>query len=81
MKRARESSLQVRGAKLFNTIPRDIMDTVTDSTDHFKAKLDDWLSNIQDQPSIPGRPRVAATGFSFVHSNTEHTLNNRHLTS
>ena len=61
VKRARESSLQVRGAKLFNTIPRDLRDTVTGSTDQFKAKLDEWLSNIPDQPSIPGRLRAAAT--------------------
>ena len=61
VKRARESSLQVRGAKLFNTIPRDLRDTVTGSTDQFKAKLDDWLSNIPDQRTIPGRQRAAAT--------------------
>ena len=61
VKRARESSLQVRGAKLFNTIPRDLRDTVTGTTDQFKAKLDEWLSNIPDQPSIHGRLRAAAT--------------------
>ena len=61
VRKARESSLRVRGAKLFNTIPRDLRDTVTGTTDQFKAKLDEWLSNIPDQPSIPGRLRAAAT--------------------
>ena len=47
VKRARNSTLQVRGAKLFNIIPRDLRDTVTGTTDQFKAKLDEWLSSYQ----------------------------------
>ena len=61
VKRAREASLQVKGAKLFNVIPRELRDTSTGSPEAFKAKLDDWLSTIPDQPTIPGRQRAAAT--------------------
>ena len=61
VRKARESSLQVRGAKLFNCIPREIRDTVTGTPDMFKAKLDEWLSTIPDQPTVPGRQRAAAT--------------------
>ena len=61
LKRARESSLQVRGAKLFNCIPREIRDTFTGTPDQFKAKLDSWLSTIPDQPTVPGRQRAAAS--------------------
>ena len=61
VKRARESSLQVRGAKLFNCIPREIRDTFTGTPDQFKAKLDSWLSTIPDQPTVPGRQRAAAS--------------------
>ena len=41
VKRAREASLQVRGAKLFNTIPRVLRDTFTGTTDQFKCGLDE----------------------------------------
>ena len=61
VKRARESSLQVRGARLFNCLPRDIRDTFTGSPEAFKSKLDDWLARIPDQPTIPGVQRAATT--------------------
>ena len=61
VRKARESSLQVRGARLFNCLPRDIRDMFTGTPEMFKARLDDWLSRIPDQPSIPGRQRAAAT--------------------
>ena len=60
VKKARESSLQVRGAQLFNCIPRELRDTFTGTTDQFKAGLDKWLSTIPDQPTVPGRVRAAA---------------------
>ena len=58
---ARESSLQVRGDKLFNAIPREIRDTSTGTTDMFKLKLDEWLSRVPDQPTIPDRKRAASS--------------------
>ena len=61
VKKARESSLQVRGAKLFNCIPKEIRDTVTGTPEMFKSKLDEWLATIPDQPTVPGRQRAAAT--------------------
>ena len=61
VKNARESSLQVRGAKLFNAVPREIRDTSTGTTDMFKLKLDDWLSRVPDQPTIPDRQRAASS--------------------
>ena len=61
VRNARESSLQVRGAKLFNIIPRELRDTMTGTSDQFKHKLDEWLSTIPDQPTVPGRHRAAAS--------------------
>ena len=62
VKKAKESSLQVRGAQLFNVIPRALRDMTAGSPEQFiKWQLDEWLSTIPDQPSIPGRPRAAAT--------------------
>ena len=61
VRKARENSLQVKGAKLFNCIPRELRDTKTGSPENFKSKLDQWLSTIPDQPTIPGRVRAAAS--------------------
>ena len=61
VRNARESSLQVRGARLFNIIPRELRDTFTGTTDQFKVRLDEWLSTIPDQPTVPGRQRAAAS--------------------
>ena len=61
VKKARESSFQVKGARLFNCIPRELRDTTTGTIDQFKAKLDSWLSTIPDQPTIPGSQRAATS--------------------
>ena len=61
VKKARESSLQVKGARLFNLVPRDLRDMKAVTVDTFKVGLDAWLANIPDQPTIPGRQRAALT--------------------
>ena len=59
VRRAREASLQVKGARLFNLVPRDLRDMSGVTVDTFKSGLDVWLKNIPDQPTIPGRQRGA----------------------
>ena len=61
VRKARESSLSVKGAKLFNLLPRDLRDTNTGTVEQFKAKLDGWLALVPDQPTIQGRQRAATT--------------------
>ena len=61
VRQARESSLAVHGARLFNTIPQHIREISSDSVDHFKHELDQWLTTIPGQPSIPTRQRPAKT--------------------
>ena len=61
VRNAREASLQVKGAQLFNSIPRAIRDINTGSSAQFKVQLDQWLSTVPDQPTIPGRPRPASS--------------------
>ena len=61
VKKAREASLSVKGARLFNLIPRDLRDTNTGTVDQFKSRLDDWLATVPDQPTIQGRQRAAST--------------------
>ena len=61
VRKAREASLQVKGARLFNLIPMDLRNMSGVSVDMFKSGIDAWLSKIPDQPTIPGRQRAALT--------------------
>ena len=60
VRKAREASLSVKGAKLFNSIPQQLRD-MNGKAEQFKSGLDKWLSTIPDEPSIPDRQRVALT--------------------
>ena len=59
VRNAREASLQVKGARLFNLVPKEVRNLSGVSADMFKSGLDAWLTNIPDQPTIPGRQRSA----------------------
>ena len=62
VRKAREASLQVRGAGLFNCLPRDIRDLLTGTPEIFKIRLADCLSRIPDRQlltSVPGRITVS----------------------
>ena len=61
VRKAREASLSVKGAKLFNTLPRGLRDITTGTVDNFKRELDGWLEKISDQHTIPGRQWAATT--------------------
>ena len=66
VRNARESSLAVKGAALFNLCPRGLRDMASDHQDRFKENLDAWLFSIPDQPSIPDCQRAAETN-SLLH--------------
>ena len=61
VRKAREASLSVKGAQLFNSIPRGLRDLNHGSVEAFKSGLDAWLSTIPDEPTIPDRPRADLT--------------------
>ena len=61
VRKAREASLKVKGARLFNLLPKEIRNLSGVSIDSFKSQLDSWLTQIPDQPTIPGRQRAALT--------------------
>ena len=61
VRQARESSLAVHGARLFNTMPQHIRSIQTGTIEQFKNELDQWLSTIPDQPTIPTKQRAAKT--------------------
>ena len=59
VKRARENSLSVKGAKMFNLLPADIRNINSDKVQNFKNKLDEFLRNVPDEPTIAGEQRVS----------------------
>ena len=60
VRKAREASLPVKGCKLFNLIPKEMRD-MSGTALQFKARLDKWLADIPDQPTVNGRQRAAKT--------------------
>ena len=60
VRRARERSLSVRGAKIFNLLPASLRNEEGDF-DLFKNHLDIFLSGVPDQPTTAGLARAAAT--------------------
>ena len=60
VRRARKSSLAVRGARLFNLLPASLRNQAG-SFDTFEIHLDTFLSGVPDQPTVPGLARAAAT--------------------
>ena len=61
VRRAKEASIRVHGAQLFNCMLRDLRDTATGSVDAFRQKLESWLETIPDEPTIPNCCRAAKT--------------------
>ena len=66
VRNARERSLGVRGAKLFNLLPEHIRNLNTEHVDYFKNHLDVFLSSIPDQPTVTGLGRAAESN-SLLH--------------
>ena len=53
-KSQREQSFQVGGPKLFNSLPSSVRNITKCSIEDFKEKLDNFLTNIPDEPKIGG---------------------------
>ena len=66
VRNARERSLGVRGANLFNLLPEQLRSMNTDHIDLFKNHLDVFLASIPDQPTMTGLGRGAETN-SLLH--------------
>ena len=61
VRRARESTLGVLGAKLFNILPSHLRNENSGDFALFKNHLDIFLSTVPDQPTTPGLSRAAAS--------------------
>ena len=58
---AREKSLGVHGARIFNLLPQYLRDENSGDYALFKNHLDLYLQTVPDQPSTPGLSRAAAS--------------------
>ena len=76
VRRARENSLSVKGARIFNLLPTDIRNISSDKVQHFKSKLDEFLRDIPDEPTIAGEPRAAESNC-LLHQIPLSQLNNQ----
>ena len=74
VKKARESSLGVKGARIFNLLPAELRNIDSHSVDLFKTQLDIFLKSIPDQPTIAGLGRSAETN-SLLHQIPQFMLN------
>ena len=66
VKKARENSIGVKGARIFNLLPAEVRNVDAGNVDSFKKSLDDFLSQVPDQPTIAGLGRAAETN-SLIH--------------
>ena len=68
IRNARDASLGVKGAKIFNLLPITLrnMNDPNLKVEDFKRELDNFLSMIPDEPTIPNRTR-AADSNSLLH--------------
>ena len=59
VKKARENSLGVHGAHLFNILPQNLRNEDSGDFPLFKNHLDIFLAMVPDQPTTPGLGRAA----------------------
>ena len=74
VRNARENSLAVHGARIFNLLPMNLRNENSGDFALFKNNLDIFLSTILDQPTTPGLGRQAATNSLL--DQIPHCLNN-----
>ena len=68
-KTMRDQSLVIHGGRIFNLLPQDIRDW-SGSAHYLKRKLDEYLSNIPDQPATSDLIPAPLNRISCKHSNS-----------
>ena len=61
VRQARERTLAVHGARLFNLLPKNLRNENSEDFALFKNNLDIYLATVPDQPTTPGLVRAAVT--------------------
>ena len=67
IKNAKENSLRVKGALIFNLLPAVIRNSDHGDVSMFKNNLDHFLSDVPDQPTTRGLSRNRALTNSLLH--------------
>ena len=66
VRHARESSLGVKGAQVFNLLPASLRNINSKQAETFKTSLDKFLSKVPDQPTVGGLVRASESN-SLLH--------------
>ena len=75
VRKAREASIGVRGAEIFNLLPASVRNMDVENVDLFKKELDSFLYQVPDQPTLAGYGRSAETN-SLLHQLPLFLINN-----
>ena len=70
MRKLREQSFQVSGPRLFNCLPSSIRNISRVPVDTFKEQLDQFLSEIPDEPNVEGLTPSTCDMFTAKPSNS-----------
>ena len=77
VRKARESSLGVKGVKMFNLLPPSIRNINSLNVETFKTALDEFLAKVPDQLTVAGMGRAAESN-SLLHQIPMFLLNDWH---
>ena len=75
VRQAREASIGVKGARIFNLLPTSVRNMDSENVDMFKKCLDSFLSQVPDQPTVAGYGRAAESN-SLLHQLPLFLINN-----
>ena len=73
VKKIRYASLSVRGPQLFNALPAEIRNLNNCSVEIFKRALDRFLTNVPDEPLIPGYTAMRRAESNSLVDMVKHT--------
>ena len=77
VRKARDNTLSVKGAKMFNLLPADIRNISSNNALHIKSRLDKFLATIPDEPTSAEQGRAAVSN-SLLHQLPSANINNIH---
>ena len=72
LKSVRFNSFQTQGPRLFNSVPRDLRDSLEECSTQWKSRLDKFLELIPDRPATPDLTLGLCDRISINPSNSLH---------
>ena len=74
IKKLRNQSFQSIGPRLFNSLPRELRNLKGVEVDNFKEHLDRYLTEVPDQPKVPGMMPTCLTSDSIPSNSLLHWI-------